>query len=145
MTAKIRRVSVVTLPIKIRERLSTDKMVPKRTWMRSTLFPFNETSMTPKARETRKNPAKLASSCNSVKRETIPAKRATKNPAKRPPRLIMGSESPEIKKPIATPGKMEWERASPIKLMRRRTRKTHTGADPSDKVKQAIKARFKKK
>lgn len=47
-------------------------------------------------------------------------------------------------KEIATPGRIAWEIASPINVMRLRTKKTPNGAAERESHKQATKARLRK-
>ena len=51
-------------------------------------------------------------------------------PARKPPRLIAGSDRPPSRKPSAAPGSSAWASASPIRLMRRRIRNTPIDEPP---------------
>ncbi|MNR26281.1 hypothetical protein D3C85_1434830 [compost metagenome] len=58
-----------------------------------------------------------------------------------PPSIMAPKDSPDSRNPAATPGKMACDMASPIKLMRRSTRNTPSGAAPSDKAQAPASAR----
>lgn len=53
--------------------------------------------------------------------------KATIRPAKIPPSVIDMSEKPQIRKAVATPGRIAWDIASPVKLIPRSIKKTPTG------------------
>src|SRR5690625_6067861 len=74
-------------------------------------------------------------------RATQPANKATNNPVTTPPIIIAGRDRPAIRKPRATPGKMACDRASPIKLRRRKIKNTPSGPAAMDRAKVAAKAR----
>ena len=85
--------------------------------------------------------ARLASSFRLVKRLTHPARAATTRPASMPPSAMAVSDRPATIKPMATPGSTAWLSASPIRLMRRRVRKTPKGAALKDSDTVATSAR----
>ena len=58
-----------------------------------------------------------------------------------PPSIMAQSDSPDSRKPAATPGRMACDMASPIRLMRRSTRNTPNGAAPSDSAQAPARAR----
>ena len=97
--------------------------------------------VTPSANEIRKNAASEASSFNVVARAIRPAPMVMRNPAIRPPPAMAKTLMPASRKPIATPGKIACDSASPIRLMRRSIRNTPIGAALNDSAKIAASAR----
>ncbi len=73
--------------------------------------------------------------------DTLPASIATSSPESTPPRLMAGSEKPASRKPSATPGRMAWAMASPIRLMPRSIRNTPMGGAASERARPATAAR----
>ena len=108
---------------------------------RSTELPFIDTSRTPSASEIRKKPASAASSLSGVTRLMAPAASATIKATTRPPRLIAHMDRPKTRNPSAAPGRMACDMASPIRLMRRSTRKTPIGPALIDRARHATSAR----
>ena len=88
MRAMVKRVTVVMEATRIKAGLSTARIVPNRTWIRSTLVPRMEMIRTPRASEIRYRAAKLASSRRAVSRVMAPASRATVRPTTMPPMVI---------------------------------------------------------
>ena len=62
-------------------------------------------------------------------------------PAIKPPNVIANRLSPEIRKPIAAPGRIACAMASPTRLIRRSIRNTPIGAPPSASAITAASAR----
>src|SRR5690606_21226744 len=120
---------------------SSPSTVPNRTLIRSMFDPRNDTSNTPKPKDTRQNAAKLASSRCGVNRDTNPANIATKRPVTTPPNAIAPKCKPAVKKPTATPGKIACAMASPIRLMRRNTSNTPSGPAASANASEPASAR----
>ncbi len=87
--------------------------------------------VTPTASEMRKNAASEASSFSSVVRAIRPAASATTKPAISPPVAIAKRLSPEIRKPMAAPGRIACAMASPTRLIRRSIRNTPMGPAPN--------------
>ena len=114
---------------------------PNRKCTKSSLLPLSETMVTPSASEIRKNAASEASSCNVVARAIRPAPMVMRNPAIRPPPAMARTLMPASRKPMATPGRIACDSASPIRLMRRSIRNTPIGAALNDSAKVAASAR----
>ena len=70
-----------------------------------------------------------------------PETSAVAMPARKPPRLIAGSDRPPSRKPSAAPGSSAWASASPIRLMRRRIRNTPIDEPPMASARLATRAR----
>src|SRR5262245_13694439 len=75
------------------------------------------------------------------KRAMMPETSAVVMPARKPPRLMAGSDRPPSRKPSAAPGSRACASASPIRLMRRRIRNTPIEAPPTDSARLATRAR----
>ena len=114
---------------------------PNRKCIKSSLLPLSETMVTPSASEIRKNAASEASSFSVVARAIRPAPMVMRNPAIRPPPAMAKTLMPASRKPIATPGKIACDSASPIRLMRRSIKNTPIGAALNDSAKVAASAR----
>ena len=96
--------------------------------MRSTVLPLTDTMVTPSANEMRKNAASEASSRKVVApRDQAGADGDEKSWPARPPPAIANTLKPAIRNPIATPGKIACDSASPIRLMRRSIKNTPIG------------------
>ena len=85
-----------------------------------------------------------ASSFWTVKRETAPDPSATRRPTTSPPMVIGTISRPNSRKPTAAPGRIAWDMASPVRLMRRSIRKTPTGAQLADRRSEPSRARCMK-
>lgn len=62
-------------------------------------------------------------------------------PAMKPPRVMASSDMPLSRYPTATPGRMACDSASPIRLMRRSSRKTPSMVVLSDSARHTTRAR----
>ncbi len=131
MKARPISVTVAFTAMRISVWSSSASTLPNRKCNRSILVPRTEMMVTPTASEIRKNTASDASSFNSVARETRPASSATTKPATSPPKVIAKRLSPEIRKPMAAPGRTACAMASPTSDIRRSIRNTPMGPAPS--------------